>query len=352
MTRPPFKKARVLIVDDSSTARRILFDKLSADPGIEVVDTAFDAYDAKDKIIQHDPDVVTLDVEMPRMDGITFLKLIMDRRPRPVIMLSALTGAGSKHAMEALQAGAFEVFGKPTGAQSLSDIAPLLIESIKAAAHNKQHRPSSLTLKHLSPKAPVAPSTKVYNPRQIMLLGASTGGTEALKYFFTNLPSSIPPTLAVQHIPAHFSTAFAERIDSLCPFDVKEAEDGDEVFANRVLIAPGDYHMTLERVGAKFYVKLNQGPKVWHQRPAVDILFKSAARLNIPDMAGAIFTGMGKDGAEGLLELKNIGCKTYNQDEASCVVYGMPRAAWELGASLKEVPLDQMAQTIMNAFNT
>lgn len=324
---------------------------LDSDPDIRVIDTATDAYDAKDKIIAHDPDVITLDVEMPRMDGITFLKLIMERRPRPVIILSALTASGSEQAMEALQAGAFEVLGKPGASYQLENLRPLLIQSIKSASQHRRKQPPH----YRSPTQPAAATgrltstAKAYNTRQILLIGASTGGTEAIKQVFLQLPEFIPPTLIVQHIPPHFSTAFATRLNHLCPFEVKEAEDGDEVIANRALLAPGDFHMTLERSVSGFCVRLNQGPKIWHQRPAVDILFKSAARLNVPQMVGTILTGMGKDGAEGLKELRDIGCKTFNQDEASCVVYGMPRAAWEMGASQKQVPIDQMAQTLIQA---
>lgn len=334
--------------------RIALKKELEKDPDIEVVGTAVDPYDAKDKIIELDPDVITLDIEMPRMDGITFLKLIMERRPRPVIMLSSLSTPGSQKAMEALNAGAFEVYAKPSGDHTLAELAPLLLQSIKAAnlrgfQHaNDPQKSEKQTLSSASTRLPNP--TKPWSIRQMLLLGASTGGTEALKSFFLQLPEHIPPTLVVQHIPPHFSTAFAERLNTLCPFEVKEAEDGDEVRVGRVLIAPGDYHMTLEYHVNRFQVRLNQEPKIWHQRPAVDVLFQSAAQLGIKSMVGAIFTGMGKDGAEGLLELRKLGCRTFNQDEKSSVVYGMPRAAWELGASEKQVPLERMGHTLLQAF--
>ncbi len=343
-------KARVLIVDDSPTMRSILQKELGSDAGIEIVGTAVDAYEAKDKIIQYDPDVITLDIEMPRMDGLTFLKLIMERRPRPVIILSSLSTPASDKAMEAHKLGAFEVFAKPCGEFSLADLGPLLRQSIKEAKIKYTQKQPSAT-PHISTTTPARlPSiNKNVCLKSILLLGASTGGTEALKDVFLQLPEHIPPILVVQHIPAHFSTAFANRLNSLCPFEVKEAEDGDGVRPDRALIAPGNFHMTLEPKGSQFVVRLNNGPKIWHQRPAVDILFKSAARLKIHTMVAAVLTGMGKDGADGLLELKHAGCRTFSQDEKSSVVYGMPRAAWEIGASEKQVPLDLMAHTLMNA---
>jgi two-component system chemotaxis response regulator CheB len=371
------RKIKVLIVDDSAIVRKLLTEALSKDPEIEVVGTAIDPYVARDKILQLQPDVITLDIEMPRMDGLTFLKIIMQHHPMPVIIMSSLTQSGSTHAMEALQAGAVDILGKPNGSYSVGDMGPQLVEKIKAAAQSKLKRkatsapaparPTSsvtsatrpvtavslaATLGNKAPAANVLPTPALRStPRQIILLGASTGGTEALKDVLTRLPANLPGICIVQHIPAYFSRAFADRLNTLCQFEVREAADGDVVKSGLALVAPGNYHMLLRWTGMNYVVSLKQGPPVWHQRPAVDVLFNSAAECVGNQAVCGVLTGMGKDGAEGLLKLRQVGCRTMAQDEETCVVFGMPRAAMELGAAEKMVPLPDFPQAILDGIN-
>lgn len=342
----PPNKTTVLIVDDSATVRSLVSRILDEDPEIEVVGTATDPYDAKDKIINLDPDVVTLDIEMPRMDGITFLKLIMERRPRPVIMMSSLTGRGAGIAMEALQAGAVDVIDKPGGPHTVGEAGPKLLHAVKAAgaAKNRLHLRSSRPS-----RAPFVRKQKHFQARDLMLLGASTGGTEALKTVLTALPPDIPPICMVQHIPALFSTAFAERLNTLCPFEVREAKEGDIAKPGLALLAPGDYHMVLRWQVKHYVVSVRKGPMVWHQRPAVDVMFESVAPTADKHVVAAVLTGMGRDGGEGMLKLKQKGARTFAQTEETCVVYGMPKTCHELGAAERMVPLDHMAQVLMSA---
>lgn len=348
---------KVLIVDDSATVRQLIARMLEGDPEIQVVGTAQDPYIARDKILELKPDVITLDIEMPRMDGITFLKILMEQHPLPVIVISSLTQTGSAVAIEALRVGAVDVMAKPSGSFSMGEVAPQLIEKIKAASLAKRrarqgvsappivheggtYAPHSIAVPKSVPKIPL---TKKFDPRATLLLGASTGGTEALREVLAKLPSDIPPTFIVQHIPAHFSQAFAERLNALCRFEVREAREGDIGKPGLVLIAPGDYHLTLQWTGVHYRVSLKHGPLVWHQRPAVDVLFDSAVHAGAAPFAVAgVLTGMGRDGADGLLKLKKAGAHTFAQDEASCVVYGMPRACAEIGAAERIVSLDQM----------
>ena len=371
---------KVLVVDDSATVRQLISRMLSQDPDIQVVGTAQDPYVARDKIIELKPDVITLDIEMPRMDGITFLKILMEQNPLPVIVISSLTQAGSSIAMEALTLGAVDVMAKPGSAFTIGDVGPQLIDKIKGAAAARRFSPKSSShvvspiaaknsqmgsLPTSTSSATKTPAvyiygkpaekpalTKKYNPKATLLLGASTGGTEALKEVLTHLPAEIPPTFIVQHIPPHFSKAFAERLNSLCPFRVKEAEEGDIGEAGLVLIAPGDFHMTLHWTGTAYKVSLKKGPMVWHQRPAVDVLFDSAVAAGAaPFATSAVLTGMGRDGADGLLKLKKNGSVTYAQSEETCVVYGMPKACAEIGAADKMIALDQMARILQNSYN-
>ena len=363
------RRIRVLIVDDSALVRKALTDGLSSDPEIEVVGTAIDPYVARDKILQLDPDVLTLDIEMPRMDGLSFLNLIMQHRPMPVIIISSLTTGGSAKALEALQAGAVDVMAKPSGSYSASADSAALCAKVKAAFHAKVRAHSGNTsfvtrpaappsaappaASALRPAAAVHPTTpprpppgppRHFSHKQIILMGASTGGTEALKAVLTNLSGNLPGICIVQHIPAHFSRAFAERLNSLCALEVREAKNGDRVQPGLVLIAPGGFHLVLRRSGGFYTVELSEGPMVHHQRPAVDILFDSAVRAGAgPHALALILTGMGADGAAGMLTLKEAGATTVAQDEASCVVFGMPREAIRLGAAQKILPLDQMA---------
>ncbi|MBA4137692.1 MAG: chemotaxis response regulator protein-glutamate methylesterase [Opitutus sp.] len=376
----PRKKIRVLIVDDSAVVRKLASDALSADPDIEVVGTAIDPYMARDKLRELSPDVLTLDLEMPRMDGLTFLRLLMERRPMPVIVMSSLSQRGSEFALEALRLGAIDVLGKPSGSYSFGHLGPQLVAMVKTAACARVRaiapeppvpgtppaavavRPpgSGPTTASTPPMAvryvasafrPPTPKTGIdharlrqLDPRSIILLGASTGGTEALRDVLTQLPGNLPGIAIVQHIPATFSKAFADRLNTLCALEVREAIDGDRVMPGTALIAPGNFHLLLQWAGDGYRVRVTDGPQVWHQRPAVDLLFKSAADCGAgPHAIAGILTGMGKDGADGLKKLRDKGATTFAQDEASCVVYGMPKAAWECGGAQIQVPLERVA---------
>lgn len=388
----PSAKIRVLIVDDSAIVRRLVTDALAHDPAIEVVGTAVDPLIARNKINLLHPDVITLDIEMPRMDGLTYLREIMaGPRPLPVIIISSLSQSGSRQAMEALRLGAVDVLGKPDGSYSFGDLGPQLCEKIKAAAVARlrpaAHAPQADPAPHHAhaahsprvepatgtpplprpafnlatpppfpraasprPDAPSAPGR--HHPRRVILLGASTGGTEALRAVLTGLPADLPGIAIVQHIPPVFSKAFADRLNGLCAFEVREAQDGDRLHPGLALVAPGGRHMLLQWAGDGHRVRLSDGPPVWHQRPAVDILFKSAVESAGPHAIAGVFTGMGKDGAEGLLRLHEKGALTFSQDEASSVVYGMPRVAWELGGSRRQVDLAEAARHIVTLANT
>ncbi len=381
MPAAPAKKIRVFVVDDSAVVRRLVTDALAADPEIEVVGTAMDPYIARNKLKDLEPDVMTLDIEMPRMDGLTFLELIMDHRPMPVIIMSSLTQRGSNTALEALRAGAVDVLGKPEGSSSFGSLGPQLIEKIKAAAVAKiRRRPAPPPEKEETTSHPELPSSKLpgavptqaparrslpplqtvvkppaptqaqvacKDPRALILLGASTGGTEALSDILTALPANLPPIAIVQHIPPHFSLAFAQRLNKICKLEVREAVDGDFLTPGLALIAPGNFHMMIQRVGDRYKVRVTDGPMIWHQRPAVDLLFKSGVDAAGTHALAGLLTGMGKDGAEGLLRLREKGATTFAQDEATSIVYGMPRAAWENGAAQRQLPLERVADYIV-----
>ncbi|MBL9215996.1 MAG: chemotaxis response regulator protein-glutamate methylesterase [Opitutaceae bacterium] len=340
------RRIRVLIVDDSAVVRKLASDALASDPEIEVVGTAIDPYFARDKIRELVPDVLTLDLEMPRMDGLTFLRLLMEQHPLPVIVMSSLSSAGSEHALEALRLGAVDVLGKPAGSSSFGQLGPQLIAKVKAAAAAKVGRKPSAAV---APAARARPSPAAagpggHDPRAVVLLGASTGGTEALREVLTGLPAGLPGIAIVQHIPPVFSRAFASRLNALCRFEVREAADGDRLTPGLALVAPGNFHLLLQWRAGHYAVRVVDGPPVWHQRPAVDLLFKSAADCGAaPHAVAGVLTGMGRDGAEGLLRLREKGAATFAQDEATSVVYGMPRAAWELGAAQLRLPLDRIA---------
>lgn len=344
------KRIKVLIVDDSAVVRKIFSEELSKEPDIEVVGTAPDPFIARDKIILLQPDVITLDIEMPRMDGLTFLKKLMKHFPLPVIIVSSLTSKGSQMAVEALESGAVEVLAKPGGSYSVGDMCVQLKEKIRAAARIRiqQIFHSSKTIQD---QPPPLPGTLTETTQKVIAIGASTGGVEALKDVLIQMPINIPGIIIVQHMPAHFTTAFAERLNKICQIEVKEAADGDSVLNGRALIAPGNYHMLLRRNGSKYYVNLNDGPLVHHQRPAVDVLFNTVARYAGANSIGVLLTGMGTDGAEGLLKMKQAGAKTIVQDEASCVVFGMPKEAIRIGAADRIVPLSRIPQEIINVLN-
>ena len=339
------KKTRVLIVDDSAIVRKVFSEELSRFSDIEIVGTAPDPFVARDKIVRLQPDVITLDIEMPRMDGLTFLKKLMKYYPLPVIIVSSLTPKGGALTLEAMDSGAVEVIAKPGGAYTVGDMSVQLADKIRAASRVKIIRKASDKEAVLKKSEPIKALAKTSN--KVIAIGASTGGTEALKTVLTRMPPNSPGILVVQHMPAAFTTAFAERLNGLCQITVKEARNSDSVNPGTALIAPGNYHMILRRSGAMYYVEVKDGPMVHHQRPSVDVLFKSTAKSAGPNSIGVILTGMGSDGAEGLLEMKQGGAKTIAQDERSCIVFGMPKEAIELGAADKVVPLDQVAEKIV-----
>lgn len=345
---------RVLVVDDSAVVRRLVTDALRTDPDIEVVGTAIDPYFARDKIKELAPDVITLDLEMPRMDGLTFLRILMEQHPLPVIIMSSLTQAGSGPALEALRLGAFDVLAKPAGSYSFGDLGPQLIARIKASVGARLRRAPAAGPANPPAPPPRRPAVpRRGHVRDLILLGASTGGTEALREVLTHLPDGLPPIAIVQHIPPVFSKAFADRLNTQCAFTVREAVDGERLTPGLALIAPGNFHLMVQWHGDHYRARVTTGPQVWHQRPAVDILFKSAADGGAaPHVLAGVLTGMGKDGAEGLLRLREKGAATFAQDEASSVVYGMPRAAWECGAAQHQLPLDRVAAQIVRHFES
>ena len=340
---------RVLVVDDSAIVRKVLSEELSRERGIEVVGTAPDPYVARDKIVRLKPDVITLDIEMPRMDGLTFLKKLMTYFPLPVIIVSSLTKKGGSLAMEALSLGALEVISKPSASYSVGDMSVQLADKIRAVANvrvtaktdSAQESGGGGPVKKVAVKALSATTNK------IIAIGASTGGTEAIKAVLLGMPPNSPGIIIVQHMPAKFTTSFAERLDSLCAIRVKEAADGDSVVNGQALIAPGNYHMLLRRSGARYYVQVKTGPMVHHQRPSVDVLFKSVADYAGKNAVGIILTGMGADGADGLLQMRQAGARTVAQDEKSCVVFGMPKEAIKRDAAEKIVPLSDVTLTAL-----
>lgn len=336
----------MLVVDDSAIVRKVFTEELSKERDIEVVGTAPDPYVARDKIVRLKPDVVTLDIEMPRMDGITFLKKLMRYFPLPVIIVSSLTAKGSQLALEALSIGALEVISKPSVSYSVGDMSVQLADKIRAVAYARIDVKNSA--KAIAPKkARLSSKALAQTTNKIIAIGASTGGTEALRVVLTSMPPDAPGILVVQHMPAQFTTSFANRLDGLCEMTVREAKDGDSITNGLVLIAPGNYHMLLRRSGARYYVAVKQGPLVHHQRPSADVLFDSVADYAGANAVGVILTGMGADGAQGLLKMKNAGAETIAQDEKSCVVFGMPKEAIKLGAANDIVPLQDVAEATL-----
>jgi two-component system, chemotaxis family, protein-glutamate methylesterase/glutaminase len=351
------RRLHVLIVDDSATVRQTMAEILSQDPQIEVIGTASDPFAAARVIQREIPDVILLDIEMPRMDGITFLRKIMAQHPMPVVMCSSLTEDGSDVMMQALEAGAVDVILKPRvdTRQFLIEAGVRICDTVKAAASARLDRHArsiriperKLTADVIMP--PPRARSNAPTTERIICIGASTGGTESLKLVLEALPPDCPGIVIVQHMPETFTAAFARRLDGICAVEVKEAEDGDAVLRGRVLIAPGNRHMLLNRNGARYRVELRDGPLVTRHRPSVDVLFRSAAMYAGANAVGVIMTGMGDDGANGLLEMRTAGAFTIAQDEASCVVFGMPKEAIERGAVDRIVPLDQIMVEIMRA---
>ena len=353
------KKIKVLIVDDSALVRQTLKEILSSDPHIEVMATAQDPYMAADKIRLEVPDVITLDVEMPRMDGITFLQKIMSQHPIPVVICSSLTESGSETTLRALDYGAVDIIQKPKlgTKQFLEESRVHICDAVKAASMAHVKRVSPRTTK-VEPKLTAdavieKPKSKamIQTTEKVVIMGASTGGTEALRLFLQALPPDSPGIAIVQHMPEHFTAAFARRLDSICRISVKEAENSDSVLRGRALIAPGNRHMLLKRSGARYYVEIKDGPLVCRHRPSVDVLFRSAARYAGKNSVGVIMTGMGDDGAKGMLEMKEAGAFTIAQDEKTCVVFGMPNEAIKLGGVIKTLPLESIAIEVLRACN-
>jgi two-component system chemotaxis response regulator CheB len=352
-------KVRVLVVDDSASVRQTMVDILSSDPQIEVIGVAPDPFVAARKIAEEVPDVITLDVEMPRMDGITFLQKLMAQRPVPVVMCSSLTEAGSETLLQALEAGAVDIILKPKigAADHLAEIRDNICEVVKGAARARVGNPRPVGARRVGATErftadavlppPSAGRAMARTTEMVVCIGASTGGTEALREVLAELPANAPGIVIVQHMPERFTAAFAKRLNTLCDVEVKEAVHGDPVLRGHVLIAPGGRHMMLERQGARYQVAVRDGPLVSRHRPSVDVLFRSAARSAGSNAIGVIMTGMGDDGARGLQEMKAAGAATVAQDEASSIVFGMPKEAIARGGVDKVVPLERIAGEIV-----
>lgn len=339
---------KVLIIDDSAMIRKVFEQELSKDPEIEVVGTAPDPIVGRDKIVYLKPDVITLDIEMPRMDGLTFLGKLMKHYPLPVVVVSSLAKKGGEVALKAMELGAVEVLSKPGSAYSVGDMSEQLIEKVKAAARVKVSKLTDSPRFGASAGGSAVASISVSTTNKIIAIGASTGGTDALREVISRLPANSPPVVIVQHMPQNFTKAFADRLNDICQVHVKEATDGEYLATGKVLIAPGNKHMEIRRSGINYYVTLLDGPMMFHQRPAVEILFNSVAKYAGKNAVGAILTGMGKDGAQGLLNMRQAGANTIAQDEKSCIVFGMPKEAIDLGAAQVIKPLNQVAQTILD----
>lgn len=358
------RKIRVLIVDDSASVRRTLSDIIASDPELEVMGVAADPYAATERIREEVPDMIFLDIEMPRMDGLTFLRKIMAQRPIPVVICSSIAGEGSDAFLQALEAGAVDVVTKPRvdTAQHLQDARMRICDIAKAAARARLNNtrkqvapnlvveakltadailPPQLTTRAAAALATMPPTEKV------ICIGASTGGTETLRVILQALPAHAPGIVIVQHMPEKFTRAFARRLNAICAVEVKEAESGDAVTPGLVLIAPGNHHLVMQRRGRAYSVEVVDGPHVARHRPSVDVLFRSAAQNAGPNAVGILLTGMGDDGARGLLEMKEMGAQTIAQDEATCVVFGMPKEAIERGAASRILPLGKIAAEIM-----
>ncbi len=341
-------KIKVLIVDDSAVIRKLLEKIFSSAPDIEVVGTASDPYIARDKLVQLKPDVMTLDVEMPRMDGISFLEKVMQHFPTRTVIFSSLAKTGSETYLRALEAGAIEIMEKPSidVSQTLEVLGREIIEKVRVVARARIQARTKVAAP-LTPVAKVDRTSLARTTHQMIAVASSTGGTEALKVFLSGMPANIPGTVVVQHMPPGFTKSFADNLNAMFPFEVKEAQEGDQVVPGRVLIAPGNFHMEITRSGAFYYVKLHQNPPMHSVRPAADYLMKSVAKYAGKNAMGVVLTGMGKDGAEGLLEMKNAGAYTIAQNEETCVVYGMPAAAVALGAADKIMALDKIAGELL-----
>jgi two-component system chemotaxis response regulator CheB len=339
---------KVLIVDDSAVVRKVISKELARFEDIEVVGTAVDPYVARDKIVRLRPDVITLDLEMPRMDGLSFLAKLMKHYPMPVVVLSSLTPKNSETALKALELGAVDVLCKPGATHSTGDISQSLARAIRAAASARiQNNPgkSSIPAERVN-----GDHLLVQTTHKVIAVGASTGGTRAIEAVLSTMPVTSPGTVIVQHMPENFTTSFARRLNKICPMEVREARDKDRVVPGVALIAPGNRHMLLYRSGGTYRVKVKTGPRVHYQRPSVDVLFQSVAKNAGRNAVGVLLTGMGADGAKGLLSMRENGANTIAQDEKSCVVFGMPKEAIKLGAVDEVVPLSNISRSIINFY--
>lgn len=352
------KKIKVLIVDDSALVRQTLSDILSSDPRIEVIGLASDPYNAAEKIMKEVPDVITLDVEMPRMDGLTFLKKIMTQHPIPVVICSSLAGKNTETALKALEFGAVEVIHKPAlgTKQILQESSTILCDVVVAASRTtakKMSKETTLVQPKLSADVIISkakPDSVLMTTEKVVAVGASTGGTEALKIFLEAMPRDCPGIVIVQHMPEGFTAAFSKRLDSICQITIKEAANNDTVLPGHALIAPGNRHLLLKRSGARYFVEIKDGPLVSRHRPSVDVLFRSTARYAGRNAIGVIMTGMGDDGAKGMLEMKEAGAYTIAQNEESCIVFGMPNEAIKLGGVDRVLSLEAIAPEIMRTY--
>jgi len=337
----------VLIVDDSAVVRKVMTEELSRYEDINIVGTAVDPYVARDKIVKLKPDVITLDMEMPRMDGLSFLAKLMKHYPLPVVVLSSLTPKNSEIALKALDLGAIEVLCKPGEAYSTKDVHRDLARAIRAAASARMDR--SEIKKKVADKKVNYESLLSQTTHKVVAIGASTGGTKAIEAVLREMPGTLPGTVIVQHMPENFTRSFADRLNDVCEMEIRKARDGDRVVPGVALIAPGNHHMVLKRSGAQYLVRLKDGPRVHYQRPAVDVLFQTVAKVAGKNAVGAILTGMGADGAKGLLAMQKAGAQTIAQDEATSIVFGMPKEAIKLGAADKVLPLYNVAGAIIRA---
>jgi len=340
---------KVLIVDDSAMVRKVLTEELGKDPQIRVIGAATDPYMAREMMLQQKPDVLLLDVEMPRMDGLTFLRKLMKYFPVRVIVVSSLAESGGEVALKALEYGALEVLAKPSASYSVKDMREQLLEKIKAVAKvsayqlKRQAEKVAQTSPRNVPKLSLLRTTN-----KIVAIGASTGGTEAVREVLCRMPTNAPPIVVVQHMPEHFTKSFAQRLNENCAIQVKEAEQNEILAPGKALIAPGNRHLEIRRSGAVYYTVLTDGPLVHHQRPAVDVLFDSVANYAGKNAVGVIMTGMGRDGAAGMLKMMQEGAVTIAQDEKSCIVFGMPKEAIELGGVKKVTSLNNIAESILS----